>query len=296
MFHQHPNRIASLRSVAVVAMAATLVTSSVCAAGVVPLLRYTFDEGTGQALDSGSAPLTHGDLVGGATRSTDTPAGFSPFAVDFTNDNPFAHVLEGDAADLDGLSQLTLTTWLKVSAYPSGNNRLSAKQSGTANFDGFSWNMNATPNSGTVGPDNFRLGMFVGGSTGFVVSFSDDDVGAVDWTFLAVTYDSTTSEIKFYSAGVGTPVTQVGTTQTAAAGIIDGLTARYGVGFTDAAPAANTSVIGFQDDVRVYGAALDLQALDSVRLENIPEPGSAALSGAVLCLLAARRRRRSLSL
>src|SRR5688572_30736283 len=132
-----------------------------------PLLRYTFDEGAGQALDTGTAPNTPGDLLGGATRSSDTPGGFSPFALDLRTDSPFAHVLEGDAADLDGLAQLTLTTWLKVQTYTSGNNRLSAKQNGGANFDGFSWNMNATPVSGPVGPDNFRLGLFLGGGVGF---------------------------------------------------------------------------------------------------------------------------------
>lgn len=268
--------------------------SSALSAGLPdPLLRYTFDEGGGQALDSGTAPLTPGDLVGGATRTTDTPGGFSPFAVDFTNETPYAHVLEGDAPDLDGLGQLTLTTWLKVSQYASGNNRLSAKQNGGANFDGFSWNMNATPNSGPVGPDNFRLGMFLGGSAGFASAFSNDDVGAVAWTFLAVTYNSASGAVSFYRGDVATPVTQVGTTQTVNAGILDGLAARYGVGFTDAAPTANTSVIGFQDDVRVYGVALSAAALDQVRLQNIPEPaGAAGLAAAAAALPRALRRRR----
>ena len=257
-----------------------------------PLLRYTFDEGTGQALDSGTAPNTAGDLLGGATRSGDTPGGSSPFALDLRTDAPFAHVLEGDAADLDGLGQLTLTTWLKVQTYTAGNNRLSAKQGGGANFDGFSWNMNATPVSGPVGPDNFRLGLFLGGSAGFASVFSNDDVGAVEWTFLAATYDSTTSEVKFFTGGVGTPVTQVGTTQALNAGVIDALAARYGVGFTDAAPTANTSVLGLQDDVRVYGVALAAAQLEQVRLQNVPEPAGAALLAVVAAAVAAATRRR----
>jgi hypothetical protein len=105
-----------------------------------------------------------------------------------------------------------------------------------------------------------------------------------------MTYDSTSGQASFYSGGVGTPVTQVGTSVAAAAGIIDGLTARYGVGFTDAAPTANTSVIGFQDDVRVYGVALDLAGLEQVRLENVPEPASAAVAGALGALMVLRRR------
>jgi hypothetical protein len=265
--------------------------SSALAGGVpLPLLRYAFDEPTGQALDTGTAPNTPGDLMGGAVRSTDTPSG-AGFSVDFRTESPFAHVLEGDAADLDGLGQLTLTTWLKVQTYASGNNRLSAKQNGGANFDGFSWNMNATPVSGPVGPDNFRLGLFLGGSAGFASVFSDDDVGAVAWTFLAATYDSATSEVKFYTGGVGTPLTQVGTTQALSAGVIDALTARYGVGFTDAAPTANTSVIGWQDDVRVYGVALTADQLNLVRLQNVPEPTGVAVGLASAVALSMRRRR-----
>ncbi len=99
-------------------------------------LQYTFDEPTGQALDTGAPPPANGDLLGGATRSANTPSGAGS-AVDFV-DAPYAHVLEGDAAKLDGLSAITLSTWLNVRAYPSGNNRLVAKQAGGVN-GGFSW-------------------------------------------------------------------------------------------------------------------------------------------------------------
>ena len=103
----------------------------------------------------------------------------------------------------------------------SDNNRLAAKQAATT-FGGFSWNMNATPNSSVVGPDNFRLGLFLGnnvssGPTDFGSAFSSDDVDANDkWTFLAVTYDGTlaANNTKFYVGGATTPVTQLGADQT----------------------------------------------------------------------------------
>jgi len=168
-----------------------------------------------------------------------------------------------------------VTTWLKLDAYTSGNNRLAAKQAAST-FGGFSWNMNATPNSGPVGPDNFRLGLFLGnnvssGPTDFGSAFSSDDVDALNkWTFLAVTYDGTlaANNTKFYIGGVTTPVTQLGSDQTMVQLTIDGGSSLFGVGYTDAAPTANTSAIGGQDDVRVYGTALTSAELEAVRQSN----------------------------
>jgi hypothetical protein len=265
-----------------------------------PLLWYNFDEASGDALDSGSAPLTNATLEGGATRSSDTPSG-SGSSLDLGDDAAtYAHALEGDAADLDGLAALTLTTWLKVEDYTAGNNRLSAKQS-AGNFGGFSWNMNATPNDGVVGPDNFRLGLFLGnnissGATDFGAAFSSADADADNkWIFLAATYDSSlaTDNTNFYIGGLGIPVTQLGASQTLPQLTVDGGTSLFGVGYTDAAPTADTSVIGWQDDVRVYGSALSLAELDDIRLANVPEPAS--LSLIVIALLALLRRRQAIA-
>jgi hypothetical protein len=185
-----------------------------------------------------------------------------------------------------------VTTWLKLDAYTSGNNRLAAKQAAST-FGGFSWNMNATPNSGPVGPDNFRLGLFLGnnvssGPTDFGSAFSSDDVDAHNkWAFLAVTYDGTlaSSNTKFYIGGATTPVTQLGADQTMVQLTIEGGAALFGVGYTDAAPAANTSAIGLQDDVRVYGTALTLAELEDVRQSNAgtepPAPGDYNNNGIV---------------
>lgn len=262
-------------------------------AAAAPLLHYTFDEASGDALDSGSAPQTSATLTGGATRSSDTPGGFGQ-SLDLRNDNPYAHALEGDAADLDGLGQLTLTTWLKVADYTSGNNRLSAKQA-AGSFGGFSWNMNATTNDGPVGPDNFRLALFLGGDGGFGFAFSDADASAAEWAFLAATYDSTSGTIAYYMGDANTPVAPLGTPQAASTnpGTLDAGSALYGVGYTDAAPGADTSVNGLQDDVRVYGQVLTLAELEAVRLANvIPEPTALCLAVASMLGLATRRQRR----
>jgi hypothetical protein len=267
-------------------------------AAAAPLLHYSFDEASGNALDTGDAPASDGVFNGGAIRSSNTPSGIGS-SVDFRTETPYAHILSGDANKLDGLGALTLSTWLNVESYPSGNHRLVAKQAG-GNFGGFNFSMNATPNDGPVGPDNFRVGLFLGnnissGALDFGSAFSTADVDAASkWVFLAVTYDNSlaTNNTKFYIGGVNTPVTQLGTDRTITQLTVDGGTARFGVGFTDAAPASNTSVIGLQDDVRVYGSALDAAALEAVRLAGVvPEPATLSLAGVGLAMLLVRRRR-----
>jgi hypothetical protein len=269
-------RLAALAALLVICVAPTRALAE-------PLLWYNFNEASGDALDTGDAPQTDAQLLGGATRSSDTPSN-SGSSLDLRNDATYAHALSTDAADLDGLSAITVITWLKLDSYVSGNNRLAAKQaSGT--FGGFNFSMNATPNDGPVGPDNFRLGMFVGnnvssGATDFGAAFSNADADAASkWTFLAVTYDGTqaANNTKFYMGGANSAVAQLGTDQTLVQVTIDGGTARFGVGFTDAAPTANTSAIGLQDDVRIYGRALTASELEGVRLANVPEPGTMVL-------------------
>jgi hypothetical protein len=264
--------------------AGTIACAFVCLVGAPavaqPVLRFTFDEAAGSAMDSGAAPLTVATLEGGATRSADTPSG-SGLSLDLRTDGPYAHLLGTDDADLDGLAALTVTTWLKVEAYPtnlSNNKRLVAKQAAGA-FGGFNFSMNATPNDGDVGADNFKIGMFLGnnissGTDDFGFAFADVDVDAANkWVMLAVTYDGATGATKFYIGDVTTGVAQLGNEQFIVPMTVDGGDAPVGVGYTHAAPASDTSVTGWQDDVRVYNTALDLTALEAIRLENLGPGG-----------------------
>src|SRR5690606_23697212 len=143
------------RQILVASVALLFFTSAISSAE--PIVWYNFDEPSGDALDSGDAPAANAMLLGGATRSSNTPGGFGA-SLDLRDAaDSSAYALAGDVDKLDGLPGLTLTTWLNVESYPSGNHRLIAKQA-AGTFGGFSWNMNAAPNDGVVGPDNFRLG------------------------------------------------------------------------------------------------------------------------------------------
>jgi hypothetical protein len=243
-----------------------------------PLVQWSFDEGgTVNAADTGAAPATDGVLGSTATRTTDTPSG-SGFAVDLSAPGISSIVDGGDSAEVDGLTQFTLSTWAKVTGTThyneeggSVNVRLLAKQAGDP-FDGFSWNLNA-PTTTTGSNNAFRMGLFVGGNLGFSFAFLDQDIldRGGDWLFLAVTYDgnAASDNTKFYLGDDATAVAQIGATQTIAAGQVNPAAARFGVGFTDAAATADTALTGYQDDVRVYDSVLDLAALEMVRQANL---------------------------
>lgn len=281
--------------VAALAGAATFALSS--AASADHLLGWDFDEASGPALDNGADPANNGTLFGGATRSSDTPSG-TGFSIDLRDDSStYAYVAtDGDAQQLDGLANLTLTTWLKLEAYPgtgsSANARLASKQA-PGTFDGFSWNLNSTvpSESGEASAENVTMGLYLGGSNGFAFDVADDaSFDASEWTFLAATYDSANSTVSYYTGGLDTPVTLL-SSGTVDAGVLNDTDSPFGVGFTDAAPTADTSAIGWQDDVRVYGSALDQAALEGIRLSNVPEPTAAfALLGGAGALVLRRRR------
>lgn len=282
------------------ALAATL--TLVLVTGIQPqadaalIARYTFDEPSGNALDTGVAPPADGIFAANATRTTDTPYGFSAGALDLSAPGLASFVNMGDPAKVDTLSQFTFTTWIKLNGLNadqggSGNVRLLSKQDGVF-FDGFSWNI-TNPNEGPRSINNWRMLLLVGGVTAFDFGFSmgavgdegaGDVHGASAWTFLAVTYDGTvsTDNLKFYFGNETTVVSQLGVTQTANAGAVRATTglAEFGPGFTSAAPAADFAADGFQDDIRVYDSILDAAALEEVRVENgVPEPASLALLG-----------------
>ena len=248
------------------------------AIGQQPVLHYTFDEENGDALDSGTAPPANGVLATNATRTSDTPGGFSRAAADLSAQGLESVIDAGDVAKVDTLTQFTMTTWINLQGLNtdhggSGNVRLLAKQAGSPDFDGFSWNLN-TPTEGDRSPDNFRLGMFIGGEEGFGFGQSSENLGADDsWTFVAVTYDGTEDldNMWFYVGNETDAVTELGEVLSVFAGQVKSTSgsANFGIGFTDAAIDVDLSINGYQDDVRVYDSVLTKEQIEAIRLENL---------------------------
>lgn len=244
------------------------------------LLRWTFDEavsGDETALNLGAAAGANGIFNGGATRTDNTPGGASPAAADLLlMENGYISAAESSA--VDGLDQTTITAWINLQGDPVGNDRIVSLQDASANFNGFSFNINP-PAFGDQSADNFRLGMFVGGTEGFAFDFSEDIFGlAGEWIFVATSYDGLDADefenLVFYLGTEAEEVAEHFFPTTAIGGPIAPVEPGIGfhVGRTDAAPEANTSLEGFIDDVRVYDEILSLEQLEMVRMEGLVAP------------------------
>ena len=263
------------------------------------LLNYSFDEASsGNALagDFGTGIPAPGTFMGGATRTANTPNGFSAGALDLTAAGGGTYLDGGDIDKLDNLPAFTLTAWINLQDVPTGNLRIMSKQGGGA-FPGFSWNIaDPVTGAGTRTAANFGLRLFVGGTVAF--AFDGTPTGlSIDadnkWAFIAVTYDGSGffDNVSYYVGGSDNPATLTSTTTVNAGSVADNA-ARFGVGYTDAAPAADTAPPGFLDDIRVYDGVLLPQEVEQVRQANIPEPASGILVFAALVVCGAWSRRR----
>jgi hypothetical protein len=276
---------------------ATALTCLAPAANASLLLQYQFDEAAGaNAADTGTGAPAPGTLVNSAW-TTNTPSG-SGAAVDTSGASSASlrYVSAGDVDKLDGLSAFTLTTWINLQATPTGNRRIMSKQAATS-FDGFAWNISDAGDGSARSASAFGARLFVGGSSGFAFDAVPSDPAFVinadhQWTFLAVSYDGTqTSDNVHYYAGSASGAVTLLATTTVNAGTTNASSAVFGLGYTDAAPTADTSLPGYIDDARVYDAALSAQALDAVRLSNVPEPATLSLLALGATSLLTRRRR-----
>ena len=255
------------------------------------LLRYNFDEassGSLPALDTGGLPPAPGTFAGAAERTGNTPGNFSLGALDI--DQPNSFVTAGDADKLDGLSQFTLAGWVNLQGVPGHGNRIMSKQDVTS-FGGFSFALN-NPTEGAADrrADNFQLNMALGGAGGFTFNTSGADLDADNkWIFVAATYDGTTStnNLKFYWGDPSTPVAQLGANLSSTSGQLPALSQEFKVG---AQSEGTTSPPAWFDDIRVYDEVLSLEALNSVRLENVPEPSALAMLVIGTILWLTRRR------
>jgi hypothetical protein len=232
------------------------------------LLHYTFDEGSGNALDSsGATPTADGTFTANATRTAlgSTPDG-TGYALDLTGNGAAFNWVGVTAANggskLDMMQKFTLTIWVNMRSAPANTDRLLGRLN-TTPFPGFDF-MIGTPNSGTLGAGNFKLAMAVDTSSALG---STADTGADGtWRFVALTYDGslTSQNVRFYTGGTNTSVTQLGNPVTRNAATVDTTTAEFRIGSTVASGSDRTPP-AWMDDARVYNTVLTAEELDGVR-------------------------------
>lgn len=259
------------------------------------LLNWNFDEsdsGTANATDHGETPLAPGIFSNTATRTGNTPAGFSLGAADVTASDSSLVITQPSTLDgkLDNLTSLTVSLWVNFQDDPAALDRIFRVGAPGAGGNGFGIRIENPP-SGTLSASNFdvSLDLTSTGAGAFGASLDADD----KWLFLAITWDAASSQdnVALYVgtenqavqfAGFGNrPITDSGVvSNTLGLGGLPGTTSR--------------AISAYLDDFRVYSGAGDLDFAESIRVSNIPEPRLAAfmLGGLGICLVLARRRRK----
>ncbi len=229
-----------------------------------PLLHYTFDEassGTTAVLDHGSGIPFDGTFVGNATRTNNTPAGFSQGALNVsmpvgTSPNNNNYVSGGDVSKLNGLTNLTITTWLNLRANPSILDRILSCGSSLANgLDLY------TGNSAAALMLNQRIGAT---STAFTNAIN----ASLKWVFIAITWDGLTCNL--YQGGEGFDDDVMQLASVAQAGMTLSSASDFRVSSTVQSTSDRTPP-AWIDDVRIYGMALSTSDLNLIRRQNIPK-------------------------
>ncbi len=252
------------------------------------VLRYDFDEansGASVALDSGSAPAADGTFVGLATRTDNTPGGFSTGALDLTQGTDSSnYVTDNDAAKIDDLTEMTATFWVNLQADPQeGDVLLSDLTSFPADPFTSGWELRITgPTSGTAPTaDNFRLEFETAHIGSGLANAQTSFKGPVDadnkWAFVAVTF-SANRRFTWYAGNETMQPTSLGATNFAY-----GLTnldnpSELRIGSSSEDPNSDRTPPAWFDDVRIYDRVLSHAELEGVRLANLALPQAGVLT------------------
>ncbi len=236
------------------------------------LLRYSFDEadsGTDPTADLGEVePLVDGRFFGDATRTGNTPGGYSTGALDVTVDGSsvIANHDHPDVASLDGkldnLTQFTVTLWVNLQEDPNHLDRIFK----AGNTNGIGYRI-VDPDDGEISASNFGFALDI---TDGNVAFGGADLDADDkWIFIAVSFDGNAFDemVQLYVGDESLPVERRSTANSLVTNM-GALDAPLRLGRHP--NLSHRQINGFIDDFRVYEGVADAEMIEAIRMENLP--------------------------
>lgn len=239
-------------------LAGLLAVSGIATANAELVLRYNFDEESGDALDTGVAPPDNAVFSGTATRTNNTPSG-TGYALDVAGSNGGVqnYVVGGNPDKLNNLSTITLTWWMNLKVLPAQADRVVEKLASTGGFGA----RFGTPSGGAV-----PIALGINSTSTGVNSPPISDLNT--WIFCAVTYDGTrtTGNAQWFIGSPSVTVSSPGPL-TYNRGVIANTTNALRVGSTQASTADRTPQAWY-DDVRVYNTVLTAQEIEQIRIEG----------------------------
>lgn len=270
------------------ALALVLLDGPLAKAVPVPLINVAFNDAAGnQSLaNRGSVVATgtaNGSTVGFSNDVPPTNTGgwsgdFNGVGSmgDFGDDN----VDFGDIAEIDGLTSITITAWVKGIAFHANGSRVSAKQNNPAGYD-------FSILSGTSGDPEGIPAIAAGGvsiSSAVEIGSLGGRIPLNTWRFIAASLDTTTDTLTWH-IGDGTTLNSTPETSVFDAGPVAASSLPLLIGNFRFAGRAFQGLI---DDVQIFGEALSTSDVSAVmRISDVvPEPSTCVtlLLGSVLIL------------
>ena len=214
------------------------------------VFQMDFNDAAGnQSLTDRSTTGVSGSFTGGSAYSTDVASVNSGgYSGSFDGSSGAANF--GNIAALDGLSQFTMTAWIRSSTSdtggPSNSGRVVSRRSGN---NGVELYYHDTDDELELVPN------------GSPVANGGGSIAGQQWTWVAVTYDGTqtTNNVTFYT-GDGTTLS-TGDIVSNANGVLNTITSDLLIGNTTG---DNRTFSGLIDNVRIYNTVEDAASLQSI--------------------------------
>jgi len=253
------------------------------------IMHLKLDEGSGTVAANSVPGGENGSLVGaGSGWTTDVPSNFASQAAYHNNGTNGAYI-GLPATSVGELDDFTITGWINVHSAvgtTGGNDRILAKN----NFSSSYFDLGFRNLAG--GGMGIALDIQINGTTAMSAVLSSAIDFSDGWLFIAATRDGATGQINLY---LGTPdaagLSLIGNGNEVV-GTIPSNVALLTLGNVQSNTARNGDVS--YSDFRVYDTALAEDALEAIRLEQVPEPKAASLAlvaGSTIALISLMKDR-----